>query len=123
MKIELLDIQKQIIDENKTHTGIFLGTGVGKTATALILAEGRILVIAPKQQMLDKTWQKNSEKFELNKDLTVINYDMFWRRPEEWLQYDTVILDEGHRALGVLPETRQRNKIEIPKTSKTFEAI
>ncbi len=73
--------------------------------------------------MLDETWQKNAKKFDLNKDLTVINYDMFWRRPEEWTLYDTVILDEGHRALGVLPQMRQRNRIQIPKASKTFEAI
>lgn len=121
--IEFLDIQAQIIEENKTYTGIFLGTGVGKTLTSLILGEGSILVIAPKQQMLDRTWQKNAEKFHLDKDLTVINYDMFWRKPEEWQQYDTVILDEGHRAAGVYPETHQRNKVAIPKTSKTFEAI
>lgn len=121
--IDFLDIQADIITDDKEKTGIFLGTGVGKTVTALILAEGNILVIAPKQQMLDHTWQKNDSKFRLGKRLTVINYDMFWRRPEEWMQYDTVILDEGHRALGVLPETRQRNKISIPKASKTFEAI
>jgi len=123
MKYELLKIQQQIIDENKMHTGIFLGTGVGKTLTALMLATGRILVIAQKQQMLDKTWQKNGEKFGLGKDITVINYDMFWRHPEDWQRFDTVILDEGHRALGVLPETRQRNRVQIPKASKTFEAI
>lgn len=121
--IDFLDIQGTIIAENKEKTGIFLGTGVGKTLPTLILAEGRTLVICPKQQMLDRTWQENNEKFNLKKNLTVINYDMFWRKPEEWLQYDTVILDEGHRALGVLPDTRQRNKISIPKTSKTFEAI
>lgn len=121
--IDFLDIQAQIITENKTHTGIFLGTGVGKTLAALVLAEGSILVISPKQQMLDHTWQKNDSKFRLHKNITVINYDMFWRRPEEWKQYDTVILDEGHRALGVLPETRQRNRVSIPKASKTFEAI
>jgi superfamily II DNA or RNA helicase len=121
--IQLLQIQAQIVEENKTHTGIFLGTGVGKTLTALLLAEGRILVICPKQQMLDRTWQKNAEKFALDKDLTVINYDMFWRRPEQWEQFDTVILDEGHRAAGVYPETRQRKKVAIPKASKTFEAI
>lgn len=123
MKYELLQIQAQIVADAKKWIGIFLGTGVGKTLAALLLAQGRILVICPKQQMLDRTWQKNSEKFNLNKDLTVINYDMFWRKPELWEQYDTVILDEGHRALGVLPQMRQRNRVQIPKASKTFEAI
>lgn len=121
--IKFLDIQKKIISENKLVTGVFLGTGVGKTLTCLILAEGRTLVICPKQQMVDETWQKNDRKFSIGRDLTVINYDMFWRKADEWGQYDTVILDEGHRAVGVLPDTRQRNKVSIPKTSKTFEAI
>lgn len=121
--IDFYDIQKMIIHENKEKTGVFLGTGVGKTLTCLILAEGKILVICPKQQMLDETWQKNSKKFKLDKDLTVINYDMFWRNWEEYSKYDTIILDECHRALGVYPETRQRNKKTIVKASKTFEAI
>lgn len=121
--INFLEIQKTIISDDREKTGIFLGTGVGKTLTALALAQGTILVIAPKQQMLDQTWQKNNEKFGLGKDITVINYDMFWRRPELWKSYGTVILDEGHRALGVMPETRQRNRVAIPKASKTFEAI
>ncbi len=121
--IEFLNIQKKIIIDNKYWTGVFLGTGVGKTLTCLILAEGRTLVICPKQPMLDRTWQDNSEKFHLGKEVDVINYDMFWRKVEDYGQYDTVILDEGHRALGVLPETRQRKRISIPKTSKTFEAV
>lgn len=123
VEIDFLDIQKKIITDNKSRTGIFLGTGVGKTLPTLVISEGNILVICPKQQMLDKTWQENNEKFELGKDLTVINYDMFWRYPEKWKRFKTVILDEGHRALGVLPETRQRNRVSIPKASKTFEAI
>lgn len=121
--IDFYEIQKQIITDDRKITGIFLGTGVGKTLPSLVLGEGRILVICPKQQKVDETWQKNDKKFTLGKDITVINYDMFWRRPEEWEEFDTVILDEGHRAAGVYPDTRQRNKIVIPKTSKTFEAI
>ena len=123
MKPELYDIQKQIVADDKEKTGIFLGTGVGKTLPTLMLSEGEALVICPKQQMLDKTWQKNDAKFHLGKTLEVINYEMFWRYPEKWRQFDTVILDEGHKAAGVLPETRQRNRVSIPKTSKTFEGI
>lgn len=121
--IDFYDIQKQIITEDKDQAGVFLGTGVGKTLTCLVLGRGRILIICPKQQMLDRTWEKNNEKFHLGKDITTINYDMFWRKWEEYGAYDTVILDEGHRALGVLPETRQRKRVSIPKTSKTFEAV
>lgn len=121
--IKLLKIQQKIVDEDKTKTGIFLGTGVGKTLTALLLSRGDVLVISPKQQMLDETWQKNDKKFGLGKKIDVINYDMFWRKPELWRKYGTVILDEGHRGLGVMPETRQRNKVQIPKASKIHEAI
>ena len=108
--IDFLEIQKTIIEENKKWIGLFLGTGVGKTLPTLVLSEGEALVICPKQQMLDKTWQKNDAKFHLGKTLEVINYEMFWRYPEKWRQFDTVILDEGHKAAGVLPETRQRNQ-------------
>lgn len=121
--INFYEIQKHIIKENKEKTGIFLGTGVGKTLTTLVLAQGNILVICPKQQMLDRTWEKNNEKFSLGKKLTVINYDMFWREVDKFKEYNTVILDECHRGLGVTPDTRQRKGIQIPKTSKTFEAI
>lgn len=121
--IEFISIQKTIIQDDKPMTGVFLGTGVGKTLPTLVLGQGRILVICPKQQKLDETWQKNNDKFCLGRDVTVVSYEMFWRHPEEWQQYDTVILDEGHKALGVMPETRQRNKISIPKTSKVFEGI
>lgn len=121
--INFYDIQKQIITDDKEQTGIFLGTGVGKTLPTLVLAEGKTLVICLKQQKLDETWQDNSKKFGLGKEMDVINYDMFWRTWEKYGQYDTVILDEGHRALGVLPETRQRNRVQIPKASKTFEAV
>lgn len=121
--IEFYDIQKKIIEEDKLVTGIFLGTGVGKTLPALVLGEGSTLVIVPKQLKLDRNWEKNNEKFALEKNLTVVSYEMFWRHPEEWKLFDTMIMDEGHKALGVLPETRQRNKVAIPKTSKVFEGI
>lgn len=121
--INFYEIQKKIIEDNKEMTGVFLGTGVGKSLTCLVLAEGNILVICPKQQMLDRTWEKNNEKFNLGKKLTVINYDMFWRKLDQFGYYDTVILDECHRGLGVTPDTRQRKGIQIPKTSKTFEAL
>lgn len=120
--INFYDIQKQIIADDKLQTGVFLGTGVGKTLPCLVLGEGNILVVCPKQQKLDETWQKNNYKFNLHKKLTVISKEE-WRRDWDSLPYfDTVIFDEGHNMLGVLPQTRQRNKIAIPKTSQIFEA-
>lgn len=120
--VDFYDIQKQIITDNKEKTGVFLGTGVGKTLTCLVLAEGRTLVVCPKQQKLDNTWQKNNTKFKLGKDVESISYEMLRRDWDLIDGYDTVIFDECHRVLGVLPETRQRNRVAIPKTSQLFEA-
>lgn len=120
--IKFLEIQKTIILDDKKKTGIFLGTGVGKTLPTLVLGTGKILVVCPKQQKLDETWQDNNKKFSLGKDVTVVSKEEFRRDWEKLPRFDTVIFDEGHNMLGVLPETRQRKKVQIPKTSQIFEA-
>lgn len=121
--INFYEIQRSIIEQDRDKFGIFLGTGVGKTLTALVLANGRTIVIAPKQQKVDRTWERNNEKFSLGKDLTVVSKEEFRRDWETYGGYDTVIIDECHTVLGVLPETRQRNRVQIPKTSQIFEAV
>lgn len=118
----LYEHQKKIIQEDKKRTGIFQGTGSGKTRSALELARGSTLVVCPKQQKLDKTWERNSIKFGIVLDLTVISKEVFKRDWEILPYYDTLIIDECHNNLGVLPDTRQRNNIIIPKTSQIFEA-
>lgn len=120
--INFISVQKTIIAQDLPQTGIFLGTGVGKTLPSLILGRGRIFVICPKQQKLDNTWQKNDKKFDLGKDITVFSKEEFRRDWEKIGPCDTLIFDEGHNMLGVLPDTRQRNKVTIPKTSQLFEA-
>jgi superfamily II DNA or RNA helicase len=90
-------VQKMIINEDKPCTGIFLGTGVGKTLPTSVLAEGRTLVLCPKQQKVDRTWERTNEHFSLGKDITVTNYDMFFRHWEEYERFDSLILDECHR--------------------------
>jgi hypothetical protein len=120
--IDFYDIQKQIITDDKKVTGIFLGTGVGKTLPTLVLGENLIIVVCPKQQKLDKTWQKNNEKFALGKELMVVSKEEFRRDWDSLPPCGTLVFDEGHNMLGVLPETRQRKKVQIPKTSQLFEA-
>jgi superfamily II DNA or RNA helicase len=120
--MNLYQHQKQIIEENKMKCGLFQGTGSGKTRTALELAEGTILIIMPKQQFLDKTWEKNAEKFGIKKKFTTISKETFRRDWEKLGYFDTVIIDECHNNLGVLPEFRQRKGVQIPKTSQIFEA-
>jgi superfamily II DNA or RNA helicase len=114
--------QKNIINENKMWAGHFTGTGSGKTLTCLELAEGSILVVCPKKQFLEGTWANNAEKFGIQKLITTISKENFRKDWEKLGKYDTVIFDECHNMLGVLPETRQRKKVQIPKTSQMFEA-
>lgn len=120
--MKLYEHQKRIIAENKLHCGIFQGTGSGKTLTALTLAEGSILVIMPKQQFLDKTWEVDAKKFGIEKKFEVISKETFRRDWQKIPRYDTLIIDECHNMLGVMPEYRQRQKVQIPKTSQMFEA-
>lgn len=119
---KLYDHQKVIIDENKLWTGLFLGTGSAKTRTALEMAEGKTLVICPKQQREDQTWQKNAKKFGIKIDLTVISKEDLRKKWKELPKFQTVIIDECHYNLGVMPEVKQRKGTQMPKTSQIFEA-
>ena len=119
---ELYHHQKKIIRENKMKCGLFLGTGASKTRTALEMAEGNVLVICPKQQRLDHTWLNENEKWGTNKTLTVISKEDLRRDWNHLLRYDTVIIDECHYNLGVMPQYVQRKKVQIPKTSGIFDA-
>ena len=113
--------QKRIIDEDKKKCGIFLGTGGAKTRTCLQMAEGKTLVICPKQQREDRTWQRNAEKFGIVVDLTVISKEDLRKNGASLPPFDTIIIDECHNNCGVLPDTRQRGGRTIPKTSQIFE--
>ena len=86
------------------------------------LAEGSTLVICPKQQRDDKTWQRNAEEFGIIVNLTIISKEEMRKMWNELPRFDTLIIDECHNNFGVTADTRQRKGIEIPKTSQIFEA-
>lgn len=120
--------QQKIIDEDPTKTGLFLGTGSGKTRTALLLARGRTLIIAPKTQVEDKNWEREyvgvmRNGLTMHCFITVISKETFRRDWEKLPAFDTVIVDEAHTCLGVTPNTRQRKRVVIPKASQLFEAL
>lgn len=130
--MKLYDHQRKIILEDPKQCGLFLGTGSGKTRIALSLATGRTLVIAPKTQVEDKNWERelaiirkeNQGKREKIKSLTVISKEQFrlnWKNLKP--DFNTIIIDECHTALGVTPNTRRRARKEIPKASQIFEAV
>lgn len=101
--------QQKIINEDPKKVGLFLGTGSGKTKIATLLAKGETLVVCPKTQKLDGTWQHLKN---------VISKEDF--KKQEPGQFDTVIIDEAHYFAGVTPNIRYRNKKPIPKTSQLF---
>lgn len=136
--MKLYEHQRRIIKEDRVRTGLFLGTGSGKTRTALLLAKGEILVIAPKTQVEDRNWEreyriiveeavKKYKKSETPKTfkprLTVISKEEFRRDVLHLPRFHTVIVDEAHTLLGVTPSIRWRNRQPIPKTSQLFEAL
>lgn len=126
--MKLYDHQKKIIEEDKPHAGLFMGTGSGKTRTALLLAVGRTLVIAPKTQFEDKNWEREIDKIP-DKDLRitefyVISKETFRKIASAWLKtFDTIIVDEAHTCLGVTPNVRWIKRKPIPRTSQLFEEL
>lgn len=86
--------QQQIIDDDPKKCLIAWGTGCSKTRSALELARGKTLVLCPKQQREDETWQRNAEKFGIKIDLTVLSKEDLKKKWEILPGFDTVILDE-----------------------------
>ena len=142
--------QAEIITQDPTKTGLFLGTGGGKTRIALALARGKTLVICPKTQKEDRNWERECDKMRADGITLKITGDIHptnrannleqghayphviskeeFRR--DYLDYEklggffnTVIVDEAETCLGVTPNTRQRDKKTIPKASQLYEAL
>ena len=125
--MKLYSHQQKIIDENPQKCGIFLGTGGGKTLTALMLAKGRTLVICPKTIRDAKIWERQLEKMsdvsEGPSSLTVISKEEFKSPKFFAIQFETVIIDECHTMFGVTPATKQIKYVKFPKTSQLFESL
>ena len=95
--------------------------------TAILLARGKTLVIAPKTQCEDQNWPREWEglakHIRLLSEITVISKETFRRDHKKLPRFDTVIVDEAHTALGATPGTRWLNRVTVPKTSQIFEAL
>lgn len=115
--------QLDIITEDKPRTGLFLGTGSGKTLTALSLARGKTLVICPKTQKEDRNWEREAQKNKIHLELTVMSKEVFRKVAFNLKPFDTVIVDEAHTCLGVTPNIKWVKKQAIPKTSQLFEEL
>lgn len=123
MSDNLFAHQQKIVDDDPKQTGLWLGTGGGKTRTALQMATGKTLVICPKTQKEDQNWERELIKMNKKLDLHVISKETFRRDHQSMQPYNTVIVDEAETCLGVTPNTRQKNKVIIPKASQLFDAL
>lgn len=125
--MQLYKHQQKIIDADPKKTGLFLGTGGGKTLTALSLAQGRTLVICPKTLRDDKTWERNLDKLgRKDVELTVLSKEDFKKLDKHAyprLHFRTIIIDEAHTVSGVSPAIRWRNKKPEPKCSQLYDSI
>lgn len=123
--MKLFKHQQDIIDADPKKCGLFLGTGSGKTITALMLAEGKTLVITTKTVRDDRTWEKNLAKLDKHKvtKLTVVSKEEMRRDAHMMPYFDTEIYDESHTVTGVSPQVVYKNKVPRPKMSQVFEAI
>jgi len=118
----LYEHQKKILKENKLKCGLFLGTGASKTRTALELAEGSTLIICPKQQREDKTWERENEKWETNKKLTVISKEDIRKMWDELPYYDTLIIDECFTGeTEILTDSGFKKFKDLDKTEKVAQ--
>ena len=120
------------IKEDRKKFGIFKGTGSGKTRIAVSLAKGLTLVICPKTQSIDGTWNKEWAAQGKNPDeLVVISKEQFKIKIKKYGSKEvcngefpnTIIIDECHTVSGVTPYTRQKKYIKYPKTSQIFQSV
>lgn len=147
--VKFFDHQSAIISQDPKRTGLWLGTGGGKSRIALALARGKTLVIVPKTLKEARTWENECDKMRaggINVKITsmiippskldtltdghayptVMSKEEFRRdylNSEKMGFFNTIIVDEAETCLGVTPTTRQRKKVIIPKASQLFEAL
>lgn len=108
--IQLYQHQEVALEHCRQHSGfaLFMDQGCGKTLPAIMrileLIQSKqikdALVIAPKAVL--GSWYRDFEKFKpyeqelLMDKVTLVNYDMAWRRPELMKHWGCIILDESH---------------------------
>lgn len=115
--------QMEIKRDNKLRTGFWLGTGSSKTRISLELSEGRVIVAAPKTQVLDRNWERENEKWNLNRNLKVVSKENFRKDWNVLPPCDTLIVDEADQMLGVSPAVKYVKKEALPKASQMFESL
>jgi hypothetical protein len=124
--MKLFDHQQRILDRDPHKWGLFLGTGGGKTLLACMLAEGDTLVICPKTQTQDGTWENGwAMARQMGKtqtgELRIISKERF--KLDGAPACTTLILDEAHTMAGIKPNERSIKKVRRPDASQIYLAV
>ena len=64
--MELFEHQKKIIQDDPKRCLLALGTGSSKTRIMAELMKGKTVVISPKQQRVDRNFERTMERFNIN---------------------------------------------------------
>jgi len=125
--MKLYQHQKEIVNDDPKYTGLFLGTGSGKTRTALSLSvnTASTLVISPKMQRDDKVFEREAVKMNYDMDLTCISKEDLKKyvKNNTLPQFGTIIIDECHTLLGVYPDEVFVKGVRTPKASAMFNQL
>lgn len=119
---ELNTIQKEILANDPKRYLISAGTGAGKTALSLLLAEGRILVVSPKTNRIDQNFARDAKLIGIDPPPHISKED-FVKCGGTLAGCDTLILDECEWAFGVQPQTRRMGGFEHIVTSKVHDVV
>ena len=99
--MKLFKHQEEAIDLFKNKNGkLYLNweTGTGKTIGSLAIANKHsfknLLIVAPKSSHL--SWQTESQYF-LDLKLSIVTYEAFREKINDFSKYDFIIFDEAHR--------------------------
>lgn len=121
--MELFAHQKRIIDDNPIKCGFWLGTGSGKSRIMAELAEGRTIVLSPKQQKVDRNFEKAVERFGIILNVETYSKEQFKKNWDQIGECKTLCIDECDEFLGIGTTTVKRGDRRVPKTSQIFEAV
>lgn len=113
-------IQSEILALDPKRYLISAGTGAGKTALALLLSEGRILVVSPKVNRIDQNFARDAEELGLEAPTHISKEDFMKNEPGPC---DTLILDEAEFAFGVSTNTSRKGGFERIVTSGIHQAL
>lgn len=126
---KLSQTQKLILDEVDNKKVIGSGTGIGKSITALYVAEKHnhksVLVIVPKMLRDLKTWEIDHSKTSIDIELLVLSKEDFKKQSPDLKRFDLVVLDEAGEWLlsGMRPELKAKHSNPKIDTSAIFASV